>query len=65
VINAAGEITWGETKPAGTATPEWKMVGGSAGYSEPGKIFAYFGGSFGDLSIDFGLGFGMAEKKRR
>jgi len=58
-----GEITWGETKPAGTATPVWKMAGGSAGYSEPGKIFAYFGGSFGDLSIDFGLGFGMAEKK--
>jgi len=38
------------------------------GYSEdekkpsddPGQVFVYYGGSFGDLSIDFGLGYKMA-----
>ena len=31
------------------------------GYNDPASIYAYFGGSFGDISIDFGLGYTMAK----
>jgi len=31
------------------------------GYNDPASIFVYYGGSFGDLSIDFGLGYTMAK----
>jgi len=57
---ATGEITYGVKTPGAAATPKWKMTGGSDGYDDPASIFVYFGGSFGDLSIDFGLGYHMA-----
>jgi len=34
-------------------------VGKTDEVNEPGKIFAYYNGSFGDLTLDFGLGFGF------
>jgi len=45
---------WQQAAPATPAT-------GEEGYDEPSKIFAYFGGSFGPLAVDFGLGYGFAK----
>jgi hypothetical protein len=39
-------------------TGSFENKGGTKGaYDEPGSLFLYYGGSFGDLGIDFGLGY--------
>jgi len=55
-----GALTW--EADAGS-TGKYYLFSDGAAVSDPASIFVYYGGSFGDLSIDFGLGYTMASKQ--
>jgi hypothetical protein len=39
---------------------KWELSGDGNPVDDPASIFAYYGGSFGDISIDFGFGYKFA-----